>query len=274
MRLTGSDRDPSLIMWNYGSIMWNLRRQVNGGAQWPTTSGTQAVDRAALLVSTVVQADEPLTFADLQEACDLPKSTTSRMLTALERSELLERNDDGSYVAGSLFWLYAARHDPRRGPGPAGRPDAGGDRRGDPRDREPQRGPRRPGRAGRPGRLAVPPRHPRLDPGRRARALLVARQGLPRLGRRRPARRAARAPTTATPHRPDARCAPTATRTRKRGWAITVDELEVGLVRRRRARARHPRPGRRGPRRLGTHATAGGPVRRARPAVDRPRRRS
>jgi DNA-binding IclR family transcriptional regulator len=76
------------------------------------TSGTQAVDRAALLVSTVVQADEPLSFADLQDACDLPKSTTSRMLTALERAELLERTDDGSYVAGGLFWLYAARHDP------------------------------------------------------------------------------------------------------------------------------------------------------------------
>ncbi len=76
------------------------------------TNGTQAVDRAALLVSTVIQAGEPLSFADLQEACDLPKSTTSRMLTALERSELLERTMDGSYVAGGLFWLYAARHDP------------------------------------------------------------------------------------------------------------------------------------------------------------------
>ena len=77
-----------------------------------SASGTQAVDRAALLVATVVQATEPLSFADLQEACDLPKSTTSRMLTALERSQLLERDDDGGYVAGSLFWLYAARHDP------------------------------------------------------------------------------------------------------------------------------------------------------------------
>jgi len=75
-------------------------------------NGTQAVDRAALLVSTVVQSEGPLSFADLQEACELPKSTTSRMLTALERSQLLERTDDGSYVAGSLFWLYAARHDP------------------------------------------------------------------------------------------------------------------------------------------------------------------
>ncbi|WP_408895717.1 IclR family transcriptional regulator [Nocardioides sp. R1-1] len=76
------------------------------------STGTQAVDRAALLVATVVHADEPLTFADLQAACGLPKSTTSRMLAALERTELLERNDAGSYVAGPLFWLYAARHDP------------------------------------------------------------------------------------------------------------------------------------------------------------------
>ena len=75
-------------------------------------SGTQAVDRAALLVSTVVQADAPLAFAELAEECGLPKSTTSRLLTALERTELVERNDAGSYVAGPLFWRYATRHDP------------------------------------------------------------------------------------------------------------------------------------------------------------------
>ncbi|MEP9362898.1 IclR family transcriptional regulator [Nocardioides sp. CN2-186] len=77
-----------------------------------TSTGTQAVDRAAQLVSTVVHADQPLTFADLQEASGLAKSTTSRMLTALERTGLVERDASGSYVAGSLFWLYAARHDP------------------------------------------------------------------------------------------------------------------------------------------------------------------
>ena len=90
--------------------MWNPLDEVKGRQM--ATTGTQALDRAALLVSTVVQAGEPISFADLQEACDLPKSTTSRMLTALERSDLLERTDDGSYVAGGLFWLYAARHDP------------------------------------------------------------------------------------------------------------------------------------------------------------------
>lgn len=73
--------------------------------------GTQAVERAAALVATVVRADEPLAFAELAEGCGLAKSTTSRLLTALERAELLERDAAGSYRAGPLFWLYAARHD-------------------------------------------------------------------------------------------------------------------------------------------------------------------
>jgi DNA-binding IclR family transcriptional regulator len=76
------------------------------------SSGTQALDRAVQLASMVVQADEPVSFAELQEATGLAKSTTSRLLAALERGDLLERDDNGGYVAGSLFWLYAARHDP------------------------------------------------------------------------------------------------------------------------------------------------------------------
>ena len=75
-------------------------------------TGTRALDRAADLVATVVHADEPMSFAELQDASGLAKSTTSRLLAALERSGLLERVGSGSYVAGRLFWLYAARHDP------------------------------------------------------------------------------------------------------------------------------------------------------------------
>ncbi len=78
----------------------------------PASSGTQALDRAVQLTSMVVQADVPVSFADLQEATGLAKSTTSRLLAALERGDLLEREENGGYVAGSLFWLYAARHDP------------------------------------------------------------------------------------------------------------------------------------------------------------------
>src|SRR5688500_7981453 len=76
------------------------------------TTGTQAVDRAALLVDTVVRADEPVSFVELQEETQLAKSTTSRLLAALERTGLLERTGEGAYVAGRLFWLYATRHDP------------------------------------------------------------------------------------------------------------------------------------------------------------------
>ena len=78
----------------------------------PRGGGTQALDRATDLVAAVVGADEPLSFTHLQETSGLAKSTASRMLSALERSGLLERDSDGSYVAGQLFWLYAARHDP------------------------------------------------------------------------------------------------------------------------------------------------------------------
>jgi DNA-binding IclR family transcriptional regulator len=79
----------------------------------PSATGTQALDRAAELVAEVVRADEPLTFGHLQETSGLAKSTASRMLSALERAGLLERTEEGGgYVAGRLFWLYAARHDP------------------------------------------------------------------------------------------------------------------------------------------------------------------
>ena len=78
----------------------------------PGSSGTQSLDRAVQLTSMVVQADSPVSFADLQEATGLAKSTTSRLLAALERGDLVERQPNGGYVAGSLFWLYAARHDP------------------------------------------------------------------------------------------------------------------------------------------------------------------
>lgn len=77
-----------------------------------STSGTQAIDRAAQLVDLVVRADEPLAFVELQDETGLPKSTLSRLLSALERADLIERTETGAYVAGRLFWLYATRHDP------------------------------------------------------------------------------------------------------------------------------------------------------------------
>jgi DNA-binding IclR family transcriptional regulator len=78
----------------------------------PTSGGTQAVDRAAALISLVVRSDEPLSFTELSDETGLARSTTSRLLAALERTELVERDAGGGYVAGPLFALHAALHDP------------------------------------------------------------------------------------------------------------------------------------------------------------------
>ncbi len=72
------------------------------------STGTQAVDRAAHLVALVVRADRPASFSDLCLETGMPRSTTSRLLAALERSALLGRDDSGAWVAGSLFSHFAA----------------------------------------------------------------------------------------------------------------------------------------------------------------------
>ena len=72
-----------------------------------SANGTQAVDRAAELLSLVVLAEEPPAFGDLVSGSGLPKSTASRLLQALERHRLVLRDHDGGYGAGPLFVMYA-----------------------------------------------------------------------------------------------------------------------------------------------------------------------
>ena len=81
------------------------------GASGNGAGGTQAVDRAAALLTLVVEAEVAVTFAELSEAAGLARSTTSRLLAALERTRLVERVNAGEYIGGPLFALYAARHD-------------------------------------------------------------------------------------------------------------------------------------------------------------------
>lgn len=72
------------------------------------STGTQAVDRAAALVRLVVQSPAPVPAVDLAASAGLPKSTTSRLLSAMERNHLLARTADGAWVAGPLFASYAS----------------------------------------------------------------------------------------------------------------------------------------------------------------------
>ena len=71
--------------------------------------GTQAVDRASALLTLIVSASEPVTFSELSELTGLARSTTSRLLAALERTDLVARHAEGGYAPGRLFDDYAAR---------------------------------------------------------------------------------------------------------------------------------------------------------------------
>lgn len=69
--------------------------------------GTQAVDRAALLLVGVLESSEPVASAELVAATGLPKSTVSRLLSSLERSGLIQRTADGAVIAGPRITDYA-----------------------------------------------------------------------------------------------------------------------------------------------------------------------
>ncbi len=72
-------------------------------------NGTQAIDRAAMLLAQVVRGSAPVSFTELTAACGLAKSTTSRLLMALERHQLVRRDGDGRFWPGELFVRYAWR---------------------------------------------------------------------------------------------------------------------------------------------------------------------
>jgi DNA-binding IclR family transcriptional regulator len=74
-------------------------------------TGTQAVDRAASLLREVVDAPEPVTFTELTASTGLAKSTASRLLVALERNGLVQRDRNGAFGPGEVFVRFAWRGD-------------------------------------------------------------------------------------------------------------------------------------------------------------------
>ncbi len=56
--------------------------------------GTTAVDRGADLLVRVLESEQPVALGDLASASGIPKSTASRLLTALERRGLIEQDGE------------------------------------------------------------------------------------------------------------------------------------------------------------------------------------
>jgi DNA-binding IclR family transcriptional regulator len=73
-------------------------------------TGTQSIERAAQLLVHVVESAEAPTVGELALATGLPKSTTSRLVGALERQGLVQRDADrGSLRAGPVLLRFARR---------------------------------------------------------------------------------------------------------------------------------------------------------------------
>ena len=71
-------------------------------------SGTQSIDRAAQLLVHVLESAQPPTVGALATAAGLPKSTTSRLVRALERQGLVERDGSrGSVRPGHVLVRFA-----------------------------------------------------------------------------------------------------------------------------------------------------------------------
>jgi DNA-binding IclR family transcriptional regulator len=75
-----------------------------------TRTGTQAIDRAAELLVRVVESHEAPSVGELAEASGLPKSTTSRLVSALERQGLVQRDTGrAALLPGPVLLRYAAK---------------------------------------------------------------------------------------------------------------------------------------------------------------------
>jgi len=72
--------------------------------------GTQTIDRAAQLLTLVIEADQPRALSDLAGDAALPKSTASRLLSALERQGLVEQHGRrGNFEPGPVLRRFASR---------------------------------------------------------------------------------------------------------------------------------------------------------------------
>jgi IclR family acetate operon transcriptional repressor len=87
--------------------------QISRPAGSPTDAvkGTTAIDRGAELLVRVLESAEPVALAELASASGIPKSTASRLLSALERQGLVEQEGErGRLRPGPAILRVAERN--------------------------------------------------------------------------------------------------------------------------------------------------------------------
>ncbi|MEA2329958.1 MAG: IclR family transcriptional regulator, acetate operon repressor [Thermoleophilaceae bacterium] len=78
--------------------------------EFQPVAGTQVIDRGAQLLALVLESEAPRGLTDLAADANLPKSTASRLLGALERHGLVEQQGmRGRFRAGPVMLRFASR---------------------------------------------------------------------------------------------------------------------------------------------------------------------
>jgi IclR family acetate operon transcriptional repressor len=76
--------------------------------EFQRTPGTQSIDRGAQLLALVLESEAPRALGELAADANLPKSTASRLLGALERNGLVEQEGlRGAFRAGPVLARFA-----------------------------------------------------------------------------------------------------------------------------------------------------------------------
>jgi DNA-binding IclR family transcriptional regulator len=87
-----------------------MERMFHHMGHMATEPGTQAIERAAQLLVRVVESPQPPSIGELSTRAGLPKSTTSRLVGALERQGLVQRlGARGRLRPGPVLLRYASR---------------------------------------------------------------------------------------------------------------------------------------------------------------------
>jgi IclR family transcriptional regulator, acetate operon repressor len=74
--------------------LYPMEQQFQVSDEGGPAHGTTAVDRGADLLVRVLESEQPMALSDLASAAGLPKSTTSRLVSALERRGLIEQDGE------------------------------------------------------------------------------------------------------------------------------------------------------------------------------------
>src|SRR5262249_29468614 len=94
---------------NCASRLDNVERVFHDMGVSPKESGTQAIDRAADLLISVVESDRPLAVGELSDLRALREATPSRLLGALGRRGLIQRSGARRVAPGPVLLRFAHR---------------------------------------------------------------------------------------------------------------------------------------------------------------------